>query len=139
MNVLIVDDHSVIRDGVRRLLFSNTDISVCEASSSSDALAIYRSQRPDVVLLDLNLGSSSGIEFLRRLLEEDAGARVLIFSMYSEPIDVLRTLKAGASGYISKGADPASYLPQSGASRRAVDTSNRRSPWIGTLITRWSG
>ena len=110
MNVLIVDDHSVIRDGVRRLLSSNTDISVCEASSGSDALAIYRSQKPDVVLLDLSLGSSSGIEVLRRLLGEDAGARVLMFSMYSEPIDVLRALKAGASGYIGKGADPAELL-----------------------------
>jgi two-component system, NarL family, invasion response regulator UvrY len=110
MNVLIVDDHSVIRDGVRRLLSSDTDISVCEASSSGDALAVYRSQSPDIVLLDLNLGSSSGIEFLRRLLGEDAGARVLIFSMYSEPIDVLRALKAGATGYISKGADPGELL-----------------------------
>jgi len=110
MNILIVDDHSVIRDGVRRLLSSNTDICVCEASCSGDALAIYRSQTPDVVLLDLNLGSSSGLELLRRLLGEDAGARVLIFSMYSEPIDVLRGLKAGARGYISKGADPGELL-----------------------------
>jgi len=100
----------VIRDGVRRLLSSNTDICVCETSSSGDALAIFRSQRPDVVLLDLNLGNSDGFELLRRLLGEDAGARILIFSMYSEPIDVLRGLKAGASGYISKGADPDELL-----------------------------
>jgi len=110
MILLIVDDHSVIRAGVRRLFSSNPDISVCEASSSDDALAIFRAQRPDVVLLDLNLGNSSGIELLRRLLGEDVGARVLIFSMYSEPIDVWRGLKAGASGYVSKGADPDELL-----------------------------
>jgi two-component system, NarL family, invasion response regulator UvrY len=105
MNLLIVDDHSVIRDGVRRLLSSNPDISVSEASSSGSALAVFRSQRPDIVLLDLNLGNSSGLELLRRLLGEDIGARVLIFSMYSQPINVLRGLKAGARGYVSKSAD----------------------------------
>jgi len=110
MILLIVDDHSVIRDGVRRLFSPNPDISVCEASSSGDALAIFRAQRPDVVLLDLNLGNSSGLDLLRRLLEEDVGARILIFSMYSEPIDVWRGLKAGASGYVSKGADPDELL-----------------------------
>jgi two-component system, NarL family, invasion response regulator UvrY len=110
MNLLIVDDHSMIRDGVRRLLSSNPDISVCEASSSGSALAIFRSQRPDVVLLDLNLGDSSGLDLLSRLLGEDIGARVLIFSMYSQPINVLRMLKAGARGYISKSADPDELL-----------------------------
>jgi two-component system, NarL family, invasion response regulator UvrY len=102
MKILIVDDHVVVREGVRRLLAALPDTEVFEASSSREALALYRSKIPDVLLLDLNLPNSSGFELLRRLLIENRQVRVLVLSMHSEPIYVSRTLNAGARGYVSK-------------------------------------
>ncbi len=104
MRVLIVDDHVVVRQGVRGLLASLAGVAVDEASTSHEALTSFRKHRPDVVLLDLNLPGSSGLELLRRLLLEDKAARVLVLSMHAEAIYVTRALRAGARGYVSKGA-----------------------------------
>lgn len=104
MKVLIVDDHVTVREGVRRLLAPFPEIVAYDAPSAQDAIAAFRSNRPDVVLLDLNLPNSSGLELLRRLRQEDKAANVLIFSMHAEPLYVSRALNAGAKGYISKGA-----------------------------------
>lgn len=104
MKLLIVDDHVVVRQGVCRLLSSLSGISTCEASSAAEALGVFRSHRPDVVLLDLNLVSSSGFELLRRLLLEDKAVRVLVLSMHAEAVYVAHALKAGARGYVSKSA-----------------------------------
>jgi two-component system, NarL family, invasion response regulator UvrY len=104
MRLLIVDDHVVVRQGVCRLLSSLSDISTYEASSAAETLRLFRVHRPDIVLLDLNLVSSSGFELLRRLLLEDKAARVLVLSMHAEPVYVAHALKAGARGYVSKSA-----------------------------------
>jgi two-component system invasion response regulator UvrY len=109
VKLLIVDDHVIVREGVRRLLAPMTDIFVTEAVSVREAATMYRSDRPDVVLLDLNLPNGSGLELLRRLLAEDKSARVLVFSMHSESLYVARALEAGARGYVSKSA-PATEL-----------------------------
>jgi two-component system, NarL family, invasion response regulator UvrY len=104
MKILIIDDHLVVREGLRRLLSSVPDVSVHEATSTQEALLEFRAHRPDLVLLDLNLPNSSGLELLRRLILEDKRARILIFSMHAEPIYVMHALKAGARGYVSKSA-----------------------------------
>jgi two-component system, NarL family, invasion response regulator UvrY len=104
MKILIIDDHLVVREGLRRLLSSTFDISVQEATSTQEALVAFRAHRPDLVLLDLNLPNSSGLELLRRLILEDKRARILVFSMHAEPIYVVHALKAGARGYVSKSA-----------------------------------
>jgi DNA-binding NarL/FixJ family response regulator len=109
MKVLIVDDHVIVREGVRRLLANFPDVSVHEAPSAAVTLSAFRSHRPDVVLLDLNLPHASGLELMRRLLLEDRTANVLIFSMHAEPLYASRALNSGARGYISKGA-PAEEL-----------------------------
>ena len=85
------------------------DISVHEATSAQEALAAFRAHRPDLVLLDLNLPNSSGLELLRRLILEDKRAHILVFSMHAEPNYVVEALKAGARGYVSKSA-PAEEL-----------------------------
>jgi DNA-binding NarL/FixJ family response regulator len=110
MKILIVDDHVVVREGVRRLLATMPDTSVHESGSAHEAVAIYKTEHPDLVLLDLNLPNSSGLQLLRRLILEDRAARILILSMHSEPIYVARTLKAGAKGYISKTASAGELL-----------------------------
>jgi two-component system invasion response regulator UvrY len=104
VKVLIVDDHVIVREGVRRLLAPFSEILIHEAASAPEAVLAVRTNRPDVVLLDLNLPNSSGLELLRRLLLEDKAANVLIFSMHAESLYVSRALNAGARGYISKGA-----------------------------------
>jgi len=104
MKLLIVDDHAVVRQGVCRLLSSLSAISIYEAASAAEALGLFRTHRPNVVLLDLNLVNSSGFELLRRLLLEDRAVRVLVLSMHAEPVYVAHALKAGARGYVSKSA-----------------------------------
>jgi two-component system, NarL family, invasion response regulator UvrY len=104
MKILLVDDHVVVRAGVRRLLATEADVSILEAGSSQEAIDICRRERPDLVVLDLNLTGSSGFELLRRLVQLDKGAKVLVLSMHSEPVYAARALQAGARGYISKSA-----------------------------------
>jgi DNA-binding NarL/FixJ family response regulator len=104
MKILIIDDHLVVREGLRRLLSSTLDISVHEVTPTQEALAAFRAHRPDLVLLDLNLPNSSGLELLRRLILEDKRAHILVFSMHAEPIYVVHALKEGARGYVSKSA-----------------------------------
>lgn len=104
MKVLLVDDHGVVREGVRRLLSAHFDLSVLEATNVEAALDIYKEQWPDLVLLDLNLEGVGGLEMLRRVLAIDDEAKVLIFSMHAEPVYAARAMRAGARGYVSKSA-----------------------------------
>ena len=104
MKLLLVDDHTVVREGVRRLLSVSVEAAVVEAKTGREALTVFRAEKPEVVILDLNLPGSGGLDLLRRLLIEDPKVRVLIFSMHTTPLYVARALQAGAKGYISKGA-----------------------------------
>ncbi|HWA69514.1 MAG TPA: response regulator transcription factor [Rhizomicrobium sp.] len=105
MKILIVDDHAVIRAGLKQFC-ANTGASVFEADSGAAALALQKAERPQLTVLDLNMPGLSGLELLRQLLEADAGARVLVFSMHGEPIYAARALEIGARGYLSKNASP---------------------------------
>ena len=104
MKILLVDDHVVVRAGVRRLLATEVDVSILEAESSQEALDICRREQPDLIVLDLNLAGSSGLELLRRLVQLDKAVKVLVLSMHSEPVYAARALQAGARGYVSKSA-----------------------------------
>ncbi|CFX47714.1 LuxR family transcriptional regulator [Candidatus Filomicrobium marinum] len=104
MKVLIVDDHAVVRQGVTRLISQIPDVVTFEAETSADALAVLRTEEPDVVVLDINLGGSSGLELLQRIKAEGHSAAVVMFSMYSDPHYAMRALRAGASAYVSKSA-----------------------------------
>ncbi len=109
MKILIVDDHAVVREGVRRLLSTMPSVQVLEAATAHEALATLRKEMPYIVILDINLNGSSGLELLQRLKGEQKNVRIIMFTMYSEPNYVLRALRAGASGYVSKSA-PAGEL-----------------------------
>jgi len=104
MKILLVDDHIVVREGVRRLLSAIDGAELLEASTGTEALELCRSERPELVLLDLNLTGIGGLELLRRLIEEDEKLRVVVFSMHAEPIYAARALRLGARGYVSKSA-----------------------------------
>lgn len=118
MKILLVDDHVIVRSGLRNLLTSAADVRISEAANGRDALLRQREDRPDLVLLDLNLPGIGGLELLRRMLLADASARILVLSMHAEPLYAARAMELGARGYLSKNASAAEMLT---AVRRVAD------------------
>ncbi len=110
MKFLLVDDHAVVRSGLRRLLAALPGVEISEAAEGRAALATVRAEQPDVVLLDLNLPGLGGLELLRRVLLEHPAARVVVLSMHAEALYAARALGAGAVGYHSKNASPEELL-----------------------------
>lgn len=104
MKILIVDDHTVVRQGVHRLLSAIPGAVISEVATADDAHAQVRRDPPDIIVLDINLDGASGLELLRRLKADNAESKVVIFSMHSEPAYAARAIKAGARGYVSKSA-----------------------------------
>lgn len=103
IRVLIVDDHPVVRQGIRSLLSNRRAISVVgEATGVDDAVAAYEKERPDVTLLDMRLADGSGLDALVRILDVDPQARVLMLSSFDDEEYVTQALKAGAFGYVLK-------------------------------------
>ncbi len=100
--LLLVDDHAIVRSGVRRLLTDAGFDVVAEASSASEALTLARRESPDAIVLDIGLRDRSGLEILPQLRE--SGARVVILSMQDEPVYARRALEQGAQGYVLKDA-----------------------------------
>lgn len=101
--ILIIDDHAVVRDGVKKIFDEQPDAVVFgEASTSPEALKLAREQDWDLAVLDLSLGSQSGLEVLKELKQIRPRLPVLILSMHSEEQYARRAFKAGASGYITK-------------------------------------
>jgi two-component system invasion response regulator UvrY len=109
VNILLVDDHAIVRDGLRRLLIASYPHEVHEAADGREALAVLRRTPMDLVILDLNLPGLGGVELLRRIVQTSR-TRVLVFSMHAEPLYVTRALEAGAAGYISKNIAPDELL-----------------------------
>jgi len=108
--LLIVDDHPIVRAGLRRLLAAEPGVEIREAADGKAALTVFREQRPNLVVLDLNLPGTGGIEMISRLKAADPGVRVLILSMHDDLMHVTRALQAGAAGYVSKHAPPDEIL-----------------------------
>jgi DNA-binding NarL/FixJ family response regulator len=107
IRVLIVDDHAVVREGLKRILELRGDISVTgEAGSQDEVLSKIRSGTFDIVVLDLALGKDHGIEVLKHIKSEQPKLPVLILSMQPEEHYAPRLLKAGAAGYLSKESAP---------------------------------
>jgi DNA-binding NarL/FixJ family response regulator len=107
LSVLLVDDHAVVREGYRRLLERQGDIEVVgEAADAAGAHASFCRLQPQIVVMDISLPGATGIEAMRRILADDADARVLIFSMHEEAIFASRALQAGAFGYLTKASAP---------------------------------
>jgi DNA-binding NarL/FixJ family response regulator len=110
MKILIVDDHPIVRAGLRRLLTAESEIEVREAASGREALSVFREQRPTLVILDLNLPGIGGLEVLAHLKAIHPDARVLVLSMHDDEIHITRALRAGAAGYLTKNAPPEELL-----------------------------
>lgn len=106
MQVLIVDDHPIIVAGCSAMLAGEGDIEVVDARDAETGLAAFRTHRPDVIVVDISMPGVSGLELARRILLEDAGARIVVFSMNDDPIFAARAIEAGAKGYVTKNDDP---------------------------------
>ena len=103
--VLIVDDHPVFRDGLAGLLATVPDVSLTgSVGNAAEALAIVTENAPDVVLMDLNLPGTSGVEATRLVLQAAPSTAVLVVTMVDDDDSVLAAMRAGARGYVLKGA-----------------------------------
>jgi DNA-binding NarL/FixJ family response regulator len=107
VRVVLVDDHRLVRSGVRAELGVGVDV-VGEAGDVDEAVAVVRAQRPDVVLLDVHLPGGGGAEVIRTLREELPATRYLALSVSDSAEDVIGVVRAGARGYVTKSIDGAS-------------------------------
>jgi DNA-binding NarL/FixJ family response regulator len=105
IRVLLADDHAIVRTGLRALLARHPDVTVVgEASDGREAIEAARRLRPDVLLLDLSMPHANGVDALRAVHAELPSVRVLVLSMHEAPDYVRPALRAGAAGYVVKGA-----------------------------------
>jgi DNA-binding NarL/FixJ family response regulator len=103
IRVLIVDDHQIVRDGLRRILSAHADLEVADEAGDGDAaLALARANDYDVAVLDMSMPGLSGIDLVKRLQREKPALKLLVLSMHAERQYAARALKAGASGYLNK-------------------------------------
>jgi two-component system, NarL family, invasion response regulator UvrY len=109
--ILIIDDHEIVRDGLKRIVNEQSEnITFGEASTAPEALRLVAEQDWDIVVLDLSLGGRNGLEVLKELKQIRPGLPVLILSMHSEEQYARRAFKAGAAGYITKDSPRAELL-----------------------------
>lgn len=109
-DILLVEDHAIVRSGIRKLMADRPGLTLKEAATGEAALATLKSQNFDLLILDLNLPGLGGLELLRRILAAHPGLKVLVFSQHTEAVYASRAMEAGARGYISKNAAPEELL-----------------------------
>ena len=107
INIILVDDHAIVRAGFQMLLATENSINVvAEAERGEQACQLYNEYQPDVMVLDLSMSGIGGLETIRRICHRDNNAKILVFSVHDESVYIDRALNAGAKGYISKNAHP---------------------------------
>jgi two-component system, NarL family, invasion response regulator UvrY len=107
IKILIADDHAIVREGLKQILADTKDIVVAgHADNGSDAIKLVRNSNCDVLLLDISMPDRSGIEVLKQIKKEHPKLTVLMLSMHREDQYAIRSLKAGAAGYLNKQSAP---------------------------------
>ncbi len=113
IKVLLVDDHAVVRAGFKLLLTAavpNIEV-VAEADRGEQAIHLYQTYQPDIIVMDLSMPGIGGLETIRRIIQRDPLANIVVFSVHDEQVYVNRALSAGAKGYITKNSAP-EILPE---------------------------
>ncbi|MDQ5852124.1 MAG: response regulator transcription factor [Chloroflexota bacterium] len=111
IRVLIADDHPLFRSGMRALLTADPDTEVVgEATTGEEAVALAERLQPDVVLMDLKMPGTGGIEATRHILRTSPSARILVVTMFEDDHSVFTAIRTGARGYVLKGANPDEVL-----------------------------
>ncbi|MBI3902045.1 MAG: response regulator transcription factor [Nitrosomonadales bacterium] len=132
IRILIVDDHAIIRQGLRRILDDAKGMRVAgEAANGAEALKKIRTEKWDVVLLDISMPEKNGIDTLKQIMDGNCGIKVLILSMYPEDQYAVRLLKAGASGYLTKDTAPEQLVE---AIRKVLAGKKHISPILAELL-----
>ncbi len=105
IKVILVDDHAVVRAGVKMLLSTDDRLVViAEAERGEQAMQLYAEQQPDVLVMDLSMPGIGGLETIRRICARHKAAKILVFSVHAEQVYISRAMQAGAKGYINKGS-----------------------------------
>jgi DNA-binding NarL/FixJ family response regulator len=132
VRIVVVDDHAVVRAGLRLLLAAEADFDVVgEAGDAHEAIFQVRAGQPDVILLDVVMPGESGIEVMPKLLHEAPGAKVLVLSMQDDPSYVRQAFAAGASGYVLKEAADSEVV---GAVREVAAGGHYVHPTLGARL-----
>jgi len=106
IRVAVADDHPVVRDGMRMLFESRADVEIVgEAGTGDDIVTVTRQTRPDVVIMDVHMPGTNGIDATRRIVAEHPGVGVLVLTMYDDDDTVFAAMRVGARGYLLKGAE----------------------------------
>lgn len=134
ITVMLVDDHPVVREGLRGMLEAEPDLSVVgEAGSGAEALALARVRRPDVILMDLRMPGTDGVWATSRILAESDHSKVVVLTTYETDADILRAVEAGAAGYLLKDASRADLA---GAIRAAARGETVLAPSVASRLVR---
>ncbi|MEU4829147.1 response regulator transcription factor [Streptosporangium sp. NPDC023615] len=135
LHVMIVDDHPVVREGLRGMLEADPGITVVgEASSGDEAVVRSGGLRPDVILMDLRMPDGDGVSATSRILADRPESRVIVLTTYETDADIVRAVEAGAAGYLLKDTSRADLLA---AIRSAARGETVLSPSVATrLVTR---
>jgi DNA-binding NarL/FixJ family response regulator len=134
IRLILVDDHPVVRHGLRGMLEAEPDLAVVgEASSGPEGVAVAAELRPDIVLMDLRMPGGDGVEATARILATVPGVRVLVLTTYETDRDILRAIEAGAGGYLLKDASPAELAD---AVRAAARGETVLSPSVASTLVR---
>ena len=131
INLLVVDDHPIVRRGLKEVLKQESDLAVCEAANAREALNQIKEREFDLVILDLDLPGMDGLELLKEIKRQDKNLAVLILSVYPEDQVAVRVLKAGASGFVSKETAPEELV---GAIRRILNGGKHISERVANLL-----
>lgn len=108
ISILLVDDHPIVRQGYRRVLEHQSDFQVvAEADNAADAYTAFKAHAPDIVVMDISMPGSSGLDAIRNIRLRGERARILVFSMHGEAPLVKAAFNAGAAGYVTKSSEPA--------------------------------
>lgn len=111
INIIIVDDHAVVRKGVIQMIADNLDFyQIDEASSGNELLEKVKTNKYDIVILDISMPGKDGLDTIKELRQVSPDTPVLVFSMYPEDQYAIRLLKAGASGYLNKDCETSEFL-----------------------------
>jgi len=130
INILIVDDHAIVRIGLSAWIASEPDLALCgEAADGEEAVNKAHELKPDVILMDLVMPKKDGIEAIREIIRQDPGARILVITSFSEKDKAVQAIKAGALGFMMKDTSPENML-------EAIQSVNQGNPWLSAEITR---
>jgi len=132
LKLLIVDDHPVVLSGCRSLFASDASIKIDEAADAKTGHRAFTIKKPDVIIIDMKLPDFSGFELIRRIRAEDPDARIIMFSMSTDPAFVVRAVEMGAQGYVSKSDDPRQLVK---AVRKVFAGENYVSPQLAEAVT----